>query len=111
VTAAGWLSCGIVSSTEVPSVVPSGPGCFLCGRAAFDPDKRERPWIRAVAGGAQVLICPACQDVRPDWTRMVDRCKACDGTRLSAVLGRVVCRACGHVQRVEEEEETAGPGA
>jgi len=105
VTAAGWLSFEVVSSTEVPSVGQSGPGCFLCGRATFDPDKRERPWIRAVAGGAQVLICPACQDQRLDWPRKVDRCEACDGTRLSAVLGRVVCRACGHVQRAKGEEK------
>ena len=26
----------------------------------------------------------------------LDRCPACDSTRLSAMLGEVVCRQCGH---------------
>ena len=49
-------------------------------------------------GGRQVLICPACQADRPDWASSLDRCEACGGTRLSAMLGEVVCRACGHSQ-------------
>jgi hypothetical protein len=75
------------------------PTCALCGRATFDPDKRSTPWARAVAGGQQVLICPACQRERPDWAAGLDRCVACGGTRLSAMLGEVVCRVCGHTQR------------
>ncbi len=34
---------------------------MLCGRPTYDPDKRERPWARGVAGGRQVLVCPSCQ--------------------------------------------------
>lgn len=75
------------------------PACALCGRPTFDPDKRSTPWVRAVARGQQVLICPDCQRDRPDWATGLDRCAACGGTRLSAMLGEVVCRACGHTQR------------
>ena len=74
------------------------PGCSLCGRPTYDPDKRERPWVRAVSGGRQVLICPICQVEQPDWAERLDRCGSCGGTRLSAMLGEVVCRACGHSQ-------------
>jgi len=72
------------------------PGCLLCGRPTFDPDKRERPWVRAVAAGRQVLVCPACQESTPDWADRLDRCEACESTRLSAMLGQVVCRQCGN---------------
>ena len=82
--------------------VPSWAGCALCGRPTYDPDKRERPWARAVRGGSQVLVCPGCQAERPDWMDEVDRCEGCRSSRLSATLGEVVCRACGHIQ------ETAG---
>jgi hypothetical protein len=58
------------------------PTCLFCGRPSYDPDKRERPWARAVRGGRQILVCPRCQVERPDW--------------LSAMLGEIVCRACGH---------------
>jgi hypothetical protein len=73
-------------------------GCYLCGRPTFDPDKRERPWVRAVSEGRQVLVCPSCQETRADWSAKLDRCGRCGGTRLSAMLGEIVCRACGHVQ-------------
>ena len=75
---------------------PDRPGCFLCHRPTFDPDKRAVPWARAVAGRRQVLICPDCQRDRPDWQESLDRCAACGSTRLSVTLGDVVCRACGH---------------
>ena len=75
---------------------PDRPGCLFCHRPTFDPDKRERPWARAVSGGAQILVCPDCQHDRPNWTESLDRCGACGGTRLSVTLGEVVCRACGH---------------
>ncbi len=79
--------------------IPSGaPACVLCGRPTFDPGRREGPWVRAVVRGRQVLVCPSCAGSRPEWIAMVDRCRACGGTRLSVTLGRVVCRACGHEQ-------------
>jgi len=70
---------------------------MVCGRPTYDPDKRERPWARAVRGGTQVLVCPSCQAERPEWTDSVDRCPACDSTRLSITLGEVTCRGCGRV--------------
>lgn len=75
-----------------------GASCHLCGRPTYDPDKRERPWARAVAGGEHVLICPACQTDRPDWAEQVDRCERCGSARLSVTLGEVVCRECGSIQ-------------
>ena len=89
-----------------PSEAGSGPGetphCDLCGRATFDPDKRSAPWARAVRQRHQVLVCPDCQR-RPDWSEGLDRCPRCGGTRLSAMLGEVVCRACGTEVREHEE--------
>jgi hypothetical protein len=86
--------------------------CALCGRATFDPGKRDRPWARAVSGGIQVLICPTCQEERPGWADGLDRCRRCGATRLSAMLGEVVCRACGHVQSsvVDEDDPLSEPG-
>lgn len=95
-----WLSFRVVSSTDLP-VTPERshrPGCFLCGRPTFDPERGGRPWVRAAAGGHQVLVCPRCQEDRPDWAVQLDRCEACGRTRLSVTLGQVVCRACGHVR-------------
>jgi predicted amidophosphoribosyltransferase len=48
-----------------------------------------------VAGGRQVLICPDCQRAEPSWSDTLDRCWGCGSTRLSLVLGSIVCRACG----------------
>jgi predicted amidophosphoribosyltransferase len=50
-----------------------------------------------VAGGRQVLVCPPCQEERPDWTAGLDRCAECGSTRLSVMLGDVVCRQCGSI--------------
>jgi hypothetical protein len=75
--------------------------CEFCGRATYDPNKRERPWARAVSGGRQILVCPQCQAERPDWTQSLDRCQECGAIRLSAMLGEIVCRACGHTQVTE----------
>ena len=74
------------------------PGCSRCGRATYDPDKRGTPWVRAVLSGRQVLVCPECQRDVPGWADGLDRCAVCGGTRLSAMLGEVVCRACGHTE-------------
>jgi len=88
-----------VSLFEEP--IAANARCALCGRPTYDPDKRERPWARAVSGGSQVLICPRCQSDRTDWSSSLDRCQECGAIRLSAMLGEVVCRACGHVQVTE----------
>jgi rubredoxin len=82
-------------SGETPSM-GERPACSLCGRATYDPKKQDVPWVRGVSGGRQVLICPECQRDRKDWAGHLDRCESCGGTRLSAILGDVVCRACGH---------------
>lgn len=76
--------------------MPEGATCLVCGRPTYDPQKRERPWARGVSGGRLVLICPTCQSTGSDWTRALDRCARCGGTRLSVTLGTVICRACGH---------------
>jgi hypothetical protein len=81
-----------------PEEAAAAARCWICSRPTYDPSKRERPWARAVSGGHQVLVCPACQDDHPSWSSRVDRCARCGGTRLSAMLGEVVCRACGEVQ-------------
>lgn len=73
---------------------------MVCGRPTYDPDKRERPWARAVREGRQVLVCPACQTAAPDWPSTVDRCEACGSTRLSVTLGELTCRQCGRVTPV-----------
>ncbi|HEY1331537.1 MAG TPA: hypothetical protein VGH10_08700 [Actinomycetota bacterium] len=86
-------------------------GCWLCGRPTFDPDKKQPQWARGVAGGRQVLVCPQCQSERTGWADGLDRCEQCGGTRLSAMLGEVVCRACGRVQGSTHPSEFQGaPG-
>ena len=83
-------------------------GCYLCGRPTYDPDKRSRPWARAAVGGRQVLVCPSCQQERPEWSAGLDRCERCGSIRLSAMLGELVCRACGSVQGDAEPAEEPG---
>jgi hypothetical protein len=73
---------------------------MVCGRPTYDPEKRERPWARAVRGGRQVLVCPRCQAERPDWAQELDRCVRCGSTRLSVTLGELTCRECGRVAPV-----------
>ena len=85
--------------------MPAGTGCMLCGRPTYDPDRKERPWSRAVSGGRQVLVCPQCQADRPDWMEMLQRCERCGSTRLSVMLGEVVCRQCGLVAGTLEPQE------
>ena len=71
--------------------------CYRCSKVQTDPDpqRREPPWGRGVVKGRQILICPGCQEEDPGWTAELDRCPACSSTRLSVVLGSIVCRACG----------------
>jgi hypothetical protein len=78
---------------------------MLCGRATYDPDKKERPWSRGVSDGRQVLVCPRCQADRADWMARLDRCERCESTRLSVMLGEVVCRQCGLVAGTLVPEE------
>ena len=92
------ISLSTVVSTDEPIAPEHQPTCYLCGRPTYDPGKRERPWVRATSGGRQVLVCPSCQEERPDWAVQLDRCESCGATRLTAMLGQVVCRACGHVR-------------
>jgi hypothetical protein len=75
--------------------------CHVCGRPTYDPDKRERPWARAVSGGRVALVCPTCQADRPEWKSSMDRCAVCGSIRLSVTLGEVVCRECGAVSALE----------
>lgn len=82
-----------------------GTGCMLCGRPTYDPNKKERPWSRGVSRRRQVLVCPQCQADRPDWTENLDRCERCESTRLSVMLGEVVCRQCGLVAGTLEQED------
>ena len=90
---------------DEPFVLEANARCELCGRVTYDADlKKERPWARAVSGGRQVLVCPHCQRDRADWTDGLDRCRECGAVRLSAMLGEIVCRACGHVQASEVTE-------
>lgn len=89
------------------SETPTRTACRLCGRATYDPDKRERPWARGVQGGRQVLTCPHCQQDRPDWLDGLDACRRCGSTRLSVMLGEVVCRECGFAHGHEPEEPIA----
>lgn len=90
------VSLPLVRPFNAPIEPGTRPGCALCSRSTYDPDKRGVPWVRAVADSRQVLICPECQRERADWASALDRCEVCDGTRLSAMLGQIVCRACGH---------------
>jgi ribosomal protein L40E len=45
--------------------------------------------------GEQVLICPDCQAGDANWNAALDQCARCGSTRLSIVMGSVVCRQCG----------------
>jgi hypothetical protein len=49
-----------------------------------------------VVRGEQVLICPECQSGDPHWPESLDRCPRCGGTRLSIVMGSMVCRSCNN---------------
>jgi hypothetical protein len=84
----------------------------VCGRATYDPDKREGYWTRGVRGGHLVLICPSCQLSR-EWRSQLDRCEQCGSVRLSVTLGEIVCRDCGHLAGSAREEDGSliGPGA
>lgn len=85
----------------------SEAACSLCGRPTYDPDKRDRPWVRGVSEGRHALVCPSCQKEREDWSARLDRCGSCGSTRLSMTLGQVLCRACGTV--TDPPADSVGP--
>ena len=76
------------------SLVP----CYRCGRVQTDPVKGASPWGRGVVKDEQILVCPVCQQEHPGWVEELRHCEACGSTRLSMVMGSIVCRACGHDQ-------------
>jgi hypothetical protein len=55
-----------------------------------------------VIDNEQVLICPECQQARPDWIEEADGCPNCGSKRLYKALGDRVCRSCGHQWSDEE---------
>lgn len=69
--------------------------CHLCQKVQTDPVRGASPWARGVIEGEQVLVCPECQARDRAWTESLQHCPHCGGTRLSIVLGSVVCRECG----------------
>ncbi|MGH2707210.1 MAG: hypothetical protein ACRDJF_09945 [Actinomycetota bacterium] len=69
--------------------------CTACGRRQTDPVRGPSPWACLVIGGQQSLVCPECQTRQPGWLERADRCPRCTSTRLSVMLGSVVCRNCG----------------
>ena len=80
--------------------------CFRCGRRQTDPVKGASPWARMVVGTEQVLLCPECQQLDPDWKGLGERCPECDSPRLVVVMDAIVCKACG---RDFERTTFAGP--
>ena len=50
-----------------------------------------------------MLVCPQCQADRMDWAEELDHCAECGSTRLSAMLGEIVCRQCGATRNAEAE--------
>lgn len=69
--------------------------CHLCQKVQTDPVRGASPWARGVIEGEQILVCPDCQERDSAWTALLQRCPRCGGTRLSMVMGSVVCRQCG----------------
>jgi hypothetical protein len=69
--------------------------CYRCGRVQTDPARGPSAWARGVVGREQVLVCPECQSAEEQWSRSFETCRDCGSSRLSLVLGSIVCRACG----------------
>lgn len=70
--------------------------CYRCDRVQTDPGPGAPPWVRGVVGREQILICPDCQDKDPEWSSALEACPRCGSTRLSILMGTVVCRQCNH---------------
>ena len=69
--------------------------CHLCQKVQTDPVRGASPWARGVIEGEQILVCPECQARDRAWIELLQHCPRCGGTRLSIVLGSMVCRECG----------------
>ena len=94
------LPSGILCGREAEGRIASGrPAGVFPLRPTHLRSRQARGAVGAGGLGARVLIFPGGQRERPDWADGLDRCGACGGTRLSAMLGEVVCRACGHTER------------
>jgi ribosomal protein L40E len=61
-----------------------------------DPGRGAPPWVRGVVEREQILICPECQGKDPEWSSALEACPRCGSTRLSILMGTVVCRQCNH---------------
>jgi Zn finger protein HypA/HybF involved in hydrogenase expression len=70
--------------------------CYRCDRVQTDPARGASPWARGVIDRAQILICPECQAKDPDWVSDLVACPRCGSTRLSIVMGSIVCRGCNN---------------
>jgi hypothetical protein len=68
--------------------------CYRCGARQVDPVRGPSPWKRGVRSGAQVLVCPDCQQ-GPQWLAELDHCTRCGSEQLARILGETLCRACG----------------
>ncbi|HKA67614.1 MAG TPA: hypothetical protein VKG85_00705 [Actinomycetes bacterium] len=68
--------------------------CYRCGARQVDPVRGPSPWKRGVRAGAQVLVCPDCQQ-GPQWLAELDHCTRCGSEQLARILGETLCRACG----------------
>jgi hypothetical protein len=68
--------------------------CYRCGARQVDPIRGPSPWKRGVRSGAQVLVCPDCQQ-GSQWLAELDHCTRCGSEQLARILGETLCRACG----------------
>jgi len=76
--------------------------CYLCRKDATDPGKGPSRWARAVIDDEQILVCPDCQQVHPEWIEKAEGCPVCGSKKLYKSLGDRVCRSCGHQWSNEE---------
>jgi hypothetical protein len=88
--------------------------CYRCGARQVDPIRGPSPWKRGVRSGAQVLVCPDCQQ-GSQWLAELDHCSRCGSEQLARILGETLCRACGKqggsVELPEQRVASGGAGA
>ncbi|MCA1824557.1 MAG: hypothetical protein LC640_09925 [Frankia sp.] len=80
--------------------------CYRCDARQTDPVRGASPWKRGVIAGAQVLVCPDCQQ-NHDWLADLDRCARCGSTNLVRALGASQCRRCGHRAETDGDARSA----